>query len=159
MDSKNWPRKVRETFFGEGKRGRRKLFAPAVQEYLSEPFRFRGPDNRAVYVIIDAIQPLETDADYQLLLQFRLSDHPPPADHEPFIGDNKGARVFEQTYTDKGEDEDEPVYWYPFTSMNSFSQNKENLRSFILANWGTVDEDDIEIAGDLTDREDRLIGD
>jgi hypothetical protein len=157
MARKAWPSKVQETFFGEGTNGRRKRFAPAVQEFLSEPFSVRAPGNRIVYVVVDAIQPLETDDDYQLLLQFRLSDHPPPADHETLIGDNEAPQAFARDYTDEGEDEDEPVYWYPFTSMHSLSWNKENLRSFVLANQEAADDGEIRIAGDLTDREDRLI--
>ena len=159
MAQKSWPAKLSETFFGERQRSRPKPFPQEMLDFLQRPISFRSPKHGTIHMVIDAIQPIETDGEFQLLLRFRLADHPAPREHKPMIGDADESQTFEKTYVGEGEDWDEPVFWYPLTSLNTFAQNKENLRSFALANCDDGEPDDIQIAGDLTKRADRLIED
>jgi hypothetical protein len=159
MTRKSWPAKLRETFFGERQGRRPKPFPEEILDFLQHPISFQVPKHRTIHVIIDAIQPIETDGELQLLLRFRIADHPAPLEHKPIIGDADEFQTFEKTHMGEGEDWDEPVFWYPLTSLNTVAQNKENLRSFVLANWDDAEPDDIKIAGDLTNRVDRLIED
>ena len=136
MARKSWPDKLRETFFGEQQRDRPKPFRVEILDFLQHPISFRVPKHGTIHVIIDAIQPLETPVEFQLLLRFRLADHPAPREHNTIIGDADQSQRFEKTYVGEGEDWDEPVFLYPLTSLNTVAQNKENSAFVRLCELG-----------------------
>src|SRR5262249_41667918 len=137
MARSQWPVRFVREFFGEQQKGRPKPFQERMLTFLQAPIQFRDPDTGPVYIILEAIQPIRTEVELQLVLRFRLSGHPALHDAQPVIGEVAYSQTFDRSYAEEGEDSDVPVYWYPLTNLNTASQNIANLASFAIANWNS----------------------
>lgn len=123
-----------EWIFGTSKhRQERARFTDDVLNYLTKPIKFEDRTHTLVYVIVLAIEHLESTYEEQYAFDFAISLSAPPADYLPGLKKRAPAEPV-RTRIKYGETESgAPIFGYTFTSLNTLEQNRNNLRDFVLA--------------------------
>jgi hypothetical protein len=122
-----------EWIFGNGKRPQERVrFNEEVLDYLTKPIFFEDRSCATVYVIVLAIEHLESAYEEQYSFDFLISSFAPSPDYRPQVK----KRIPAESATTRiryGETErGATVFGYTFTSLNTLKQNQDNLREFVL---------------------------
>jgi hypothetical protein len=122
-----------EWIFGNGRSPQERVrFKGEVLDYLTKPIVFEDRTHTSIYIIMLAIEHLESAAEEQYAFDFLISSSAPPQDYDPQVKKRLPAEPL-TTKIKYGETvRGASIFGYTFTSLNTLKQNQDNLRDFVL---------------------------